>query len=400
MTHSRRSGRKLAAGGLVAIVGAGAGLSMAISGFAGLELFVAYAGMGAFLAFRRPRSPLGWLLMLTGCGLALGNARVDADPALLVSGTSDVGLALASWSNSDAWALAIAGMIGLALLFPSGRLPRGRMAWVVGLGSAATMTLVCLIALGPTVNVTAVSGTNVDLPNPLAVASRAGLWKIVPPLGLLYFGLLAIWVAATLGLLARFVRATGLERLQYRWLVAAIVLVVITNGSWGVLNELNGPQQNLALFGVLVAYPTVPIAIGVAVLRYRLYEIDRIISRSVEWALLTAILAAVFAGLVVTLQALARPVTGESQLAVAASTLAVFALFGPIRRRVQAFVDRRFDRARYDAVRVTEGFSTRLRDGLDIDTVTGELASTTVSALRPASVSIWLRRHEADAPIR
>jgi hypothetical protein len=93
-------------------------------------------------------------------------------------------------------------------------------------------------------------------------------------------------------------------------------------------------------------------------------------------------------------------VTGESQLAVAASTLAVFALFGPIRRRVQAFVDRRFDRARYDAVRVTEGFSTRLRDGLDIDTVTGELASTTVSALRPASVSIWLRRHEADAPIR
>jgi hypothetical protein len=376
-------------------VSAGAVLSAAIAGVPGLELFVAYAGMGAFLSVRRPRNPLGWLLVLTGCGLALGNARVDANPTTLAARTSDLGIAMVSWANSDGWALAFVGIIGLALLFPSGRLAPGRMAWVAWSSGAVALTLACLVAAGPSVNVTGANGGNVSLPNPLAIAPDSGLWRAVPPLDMLYTALFAIVAAAAAGLLARFRGARGMERLQYRWLVAATVLVVITNGTWAALHfAFPGSYESYAIAALLVAYPAIPVAIGIAVLRYRLYEIDRIISRTLGYAILTAILAGVFAGAVLGLQALLRPITQESQVAVAASTLLVAALFGPIRRRVQGLVDRRFDRSRYDAARVADGFGARLRDRLELDAVSAELASTAHAALRPASVSVWVREPE------
>jgi hypothetical protein len=397
-THRVARTALLAGAGLA--VSTGAVLSAAIGGVAGLELFVAYAGMGVFLAVRRPRNPLGWLLALTGCGLALGNARVDADPTTLVSGTTNLGLAVVSWANSDGWALAFVGVIGIALLFPSGRLVPGRMAWVGWSIGAVALALAFLVAAGPSVKVTDVNGGNVSLPNPLAIAPDSGLWGAVPPLDLLYTALFAIVAAATAGLLARFRGASGIERLQYRWLVAAIVLVVITNGTWAALHfAFRGPYESYASAALVVAYPLVPVAIGIAVLRYRLYEIDRIISRTLGYAILTAILAGVFAGAVLGLQAVLRPITAESQVAVAASTLLVAALFGPIRRRVQAIVDRRFDRSRYDAARVADGFGARLRDRLELDAVSAELASTAHAALRPASVSVWVReRGRANDP--
>ena len=400
MTLARRSRPRLIAAALLAIVGAGAGLSMAISDLAGLELFVAYAGMGAFLVLRRPRNALGWLLMLTGCGLALGNARFDADPAVLSSGAIDPGVAMAAWANSDGWAFAFAGIIGLASLFPSGRLAQGWMARAERLGGAAVVTLTGLIVLGPRIVADRVSGGSVNLPNPLAMAPDAGFWQVTPSLDLLYTALFAIFAAATLGLLSRFLRSTGLERQQYRWLVAAVVLVVITNGTWAVLHlVLHSPGENLAFAAVLVAYPAVPVAIGVAVMRYRLYEIDRIISRTLAYAAVTLILGGVFAVAVVGLQTLTLPVIGESELAVAASTLLVAAMFGPLRRRVQTAVDRRFNRTRYDAALVASGFGARLRDRFDVDAIRGELASTAHAAFDPGAVSVWVRspaRHQGQ----
>ncbi len=149
--------------------------------------------------------------------------------------------------------------------------------------------------------------------------------------------------------------------------------------------------DNLSTFLVFTGLLATPVAIGIAILRYRLYEIDRLISRTIGWAAVTGILAAVFVVLVVTLQALLTPITDESTIAVAASTLVAFALFQPLRRRVQHAVDRRFDRARYDGERVSAAFAERLRDQVDLVGLERDLGSTVSAALSPASTVVWLR---------
>ncbi len=203
-----------------------------------------------------------------------------------------------------------------------------------------------------------------------------------------------VFVVGVVGLLIRWRRSVGLIRLQYRWLVAAIVLVAIANTAWAVATlalsmDTNGP----AFSAVVIAYVCVPAAIGIAVVRYRLYEIDRIISRTIGWALVTGLLVAVFIGGVLALQALLTDVTQGQTLAVAASTLVAFALFQPVRRRVQRAVDRRFDRARYDGERTTAAFAERLRDEVDLVTLAAELQGTVGAAVRPTISSLWLREN-------
>ncbi len=378
---------------LVAIVGSV--LSFVLAGVVGLGLFVAYAGIGAFLALRLPHNGLGWMLMLLGCGLALGNARVDGDPALLPLGSMGAGQALAVWANGSGWALAFTGIVGLVLLFPDGRLQPGPWRWIGRLVAGTTVLLACLIMLGPTASITIGSGrgTTLDVPNPLAVAPGAPVWNAVPNTTLLYSTLFATFGVGVIGLLARFLKASTRERLQLRWLVTAIVLVVGVNGCWAVAElVLHSPLAGVAFAATLIAYSAVPVAIAIAVLRYRLYEIDRIISRTLGYAIVTVILGATFAGLVLGLQVLARPMVGSSQVAVAVSTLAVAALFGPLRGRVQRTVDRRFYRSRYDAVELSEGLAARMRDHVDLDAVRGELISTADAAFQPTAVSVWVRR--------
>ena len=373
----------------------GSVLSLVLAGVVGLGLFVAYAGIGAFLALRLPHNGLGWMLMLLGSGLALGNARVDGDPALLSLGSMDAGQALAVWANGSGWALAFSGIVGLVLLFPDGRLQPGPWRWIGRLVAGTTVVLACLIMLGPTANITLGSGRGMtlDVPNPLAVAPGAAVWNAVPDTTLLYSTLFATFSVGMIGLLARFLKASPGERLQLRWLVSAIVLVAGVNGCWAVVElVLHSPLAGVAFAATLIAYSAVPIAIAIAILRYRLYEIDRIISRTLGYAIVTVILGATFAGLVLGLQALARPLVGSSQVAVAVSTLAVAALFGPLRVRVQRTVDRRFYRSRYDAMQLSEGLATRLRDDLDLEAVRGELMSTADAAFQPASVAVWVRR--------
>lgn len=194
-------------------------------------------------------------------------------------------------------------------------------------------------------------------------------------------------------LVVRWRRGSTLERTQIKWVAAASVVLLVGEIASLLTFDPTNPLGNPITFAAAtLCTAVVPLAMGVAILRYRLYEIDRLISRTIGWAIVTGLLVAVFAGAVVGLQALLAGFTQGQTLAVAASTLVAFALFQPVRRQVQRAVDRRFDRARYDAERTAGAFADRLRDETDIETVTADLTATTRAALAPAGLGIWIRR--------
>jgi hypothetical protein len=194
---------------------------------------------------------------------------------------------------------------------------------------------------------------------------------------------------AVAAVIVRMRRSVGVERAQLKWFVAANIAV----GAFWTLSLAGVARPNPTIFDVLAAgsLSLPPIAVGVAILRYRLFEIDRIISRTLSWAAVTGLLGAVFVGLVVGLQALSADITGTNTLAVAASTLAVAALFQPLRRRIQSAVDRRFNRARYDAQRTTDAFSEQLRNEVDLVRLRAAVVDTVEEAVRPVRATVWLR---------
>jgi hypothetical protein len=207
-------------------------------------------------------------------------------------------------------------------------------------------------------------------------------------------------VLAVASLLVRYRRGSGIERAQLKWFAAvatvtgvAALVNIATNSSsgapasTGILGSISAASNVLLFVGLAV----LPLAIGIAVLRYRLYEIDRLISRTLGWGVLTLILGGAFVGLVLGLQAILAPFTGSNELAVAGSTLLVFSLFQPLRSRVQGLVDRRFNRARYDARQALDAFSARLRDEVDLDTLQESLLTLVEATLEPTTVSLWLR---------
>ena len=206
------------------------------------------------------------------------------------------------------------------------------------------------------------------------------------------FGFLVAPLAAIAALVSHYRQASGIVRLQMRWFVAAIALlwcgVVLDQLASGVWPEAQGlpGAPGIAL---------VPVTLAVAVLRYRLYEIDRVVSRTIGWAIVTALLAGVLVGGIVILQAVLAPFTNENTIAVAASTLVAFALFQPLRRRVQRAVDRRFDRARYDSQGTADAFAHRLRSETDMTAVLGDLSSTTGASVAPVSLGVWIRSVES-----
>jgi len=247
-------------------------------------------------------------------------------------------------------------------------------------------------ALAPSIPVTAQDGTELRGPNLLSPFGGDG--NATPPPGAVLIGTMipiAVLVAAVADLLRRYRRAVGIERLQMRWLLSAAIFVVCSIGIGLASFAIGGPQLGvIAWLPALFAYPTVALAIGVAILRYRLYDIDRIVSRTLSWGLVTGTILALFWVLVVGLQtALARFIeTGT--IVVAISTLVAAALFQPIRHRIQQAVDRRFDRARYDGQRTAAAFADRLRIGVDLDALVADLTATADEAVRPTSASLWL----------
>ena len=363
-----------------------AGLSeLGIPVAANLPLLVAVvsaATVGAVLASRRPRHPVGWLLLAAGlseqCTNLIGeyvHYGVMGRPGGLPGASY-----LSGFYNSGT-VLMMACISFVALLTPTGSLPSPRWRWWARVVAAATVVLVAAAALDPHPLVP----EDPTFKNPLAAPALVGLLAAAAAVSAAI--LLAGLVAAAGSLVVRYRRARGTERQQLRWLalaaaVAAVALLV------AVAAAVLGGSLSVVLVAAGVSVALLPLATGAAILRYRLYDLDRIISRTLAWGLLTVLLGGGYALVVLGLgQLLGR----DSSLVVAGATLAVAAVFQPARRRIQAAVDQRFNRRRHDAARIIEAFGARLRDQVDLDTLTAELLAVMDQTMEPTQASLWLR---------
>jgi hypothetical protein len=337
--------------------------------------------VGALVAARRPRHPVGWLLLLFGGTIAF-SGLATAYAALSTAGRSAPGAALALVID-DGLFIVWPSCIGFILLLtPDGRLPSRRWRpWAVAATVAPVVFLVTVV-LWPL----PLDPPNQDIVSPLALPAAA--LRILGPLRLVTVILPQLnVVAGAIALVVRFRRARGLQRQQLRWVALAGWLSLA--GALAVLAGMAIDEEAIFV-GAATAYAIVlPLAVGAAVTRYRLYDLDRIISRTVAYGVLTVLLGA---GYAVVALVLGQFVGGQRSLVVAAATLAVAAAFQPARRRVQRMVDRRFDRRRYDAARTIEGFSARLRQEVNLDTLTVELLHVVDQTMQPATAEVWLRR--------
>ncbi len=335
-------------------------------------IFLAFPIVGALIATRQPRNAIGWLFLTTGLGRAVDFAFLGYATHTLVEAPGSLpGGALAALVADLAWVPSLLAATALLfLLFPHGRLPSRRWRPFVWLIGAVTLAYVVATAFnaGPLYYFP-------DIENPLGLADTTA---VVDAAGVVAIGLILVAVAS---LVARFRHSRGQERQQLKWLVYAASLLFF---STPLQPFLEGVISDV-LFGFLISL--LPIAVGIAILRHRLYDIDLVIRRTLVYAVLTATLGATYLGSVL----LVSLAVGESGFAVAVSTLAVAALFRPALTRIQAVVDRRFYRRRYDASRTLEAFGARLRDELDLETLTTDLRGVVRDTVQPSHVSVWLR---------
>jgi hypothetical protein len=385
--------------GAVALVAAGptgepsgSGLSGFTQIFAGLAVDVmVFASVGAILVLRRPGNRVGLvlvaaavLMLMTFLGFILGAVLTSARGASdLVGGIASLLGGLGIYPT-----LIVAGP-ALALVFPDGHLPGPRWRWPV-------LMIVAMLVLGGALVLVRPGPMGASLAiNPVGMTGIPWLEAVAPigeSLGAIALPLSLILAVAAVVVRAR--RSRGMEREQLKWFVAANVMVAV----FLTLSLADGASEPTVFDVTAVCSLSLPpIAVGIAVLRYRLYEIDRLISCTVSWAAITGVLLAVFAVLVVGLQAALAGLTQGDTLAVAASTLMAFALFQPVRRRVQRTVDRRFDRARYDGERTAAAFAERLRDQVDLAELEIDIAATVAAALRPSSTELWIRERDGAA---
>jgi len=357
-----------------------------IAGGATWVPFLAFATVGAVILARRPGNRIGWLCWAIGFAITLSFWGSKPVWAVLADQDRSSAWALLPQLGTMAWLGTLLGLLPfLVLLFPTGRLLSRRwrpVAWSLGLVLGLYLTA-RLLTPGPID-----PGLAENPQNPLGLESAEGFLRLVQTLAGVAAPVLAL--AALASMVVRFRRARGEERQQLKWFAFVVAADLVLIPGVGEVAQRVAP-----VLGELVVFPVtismIPIAIGVAVLKYRLYDIDRVINRTLVYGLLTVLLGAVYTAGVFGLGQLLNPVTGESALAVAASTLAVAALFQPARRRVQAAVDRRFNRRRYDAAKTIEAFSTRLRDQIDLDTLSTELLAIVNQTMEPTRVSLWLR---------
>jgi hypothetical protein len=339
-------------------------------------LSLAFLTVGAFLAGRRPANAVGWLLLGWGMVMAFGSLTgAYVDRGLVRDPGTVPGPEWLAWAEAVVWHPAFGLLAFLLLLFPHGRLPSPRWRPFAWLTVAVYLSLSLSAAFSPKAILLYYPQATPPLRVPWAgLADTAFDW--------LLGGQLLLLATALLSLVLRLRRARGEERQQVKWFVYTVVTVVVV---FVATTLALGAGYLFPLFGLI------PVSVAIAVFRYRLYEIDRLINRTLVYGLLTALLASVYAAGVFLLGRLLDPATGDSALAVAASTLTVAALFQPVRRRLQAVVDRRFNRRRYDAARTVERFSDRLRDHVDLDTLSAELLAVVGQTVQPASASLWLR---------
>ena len=343
--------------------------------------FTAFATIGWLIAVRRPEAPLGWLFLGIGVLTSIGVVTDGVAQLGLHRGWAPHGIVLLSaWVQMWYWY----PLLGMAtaytlLLFPSG-LPSRRWRPVLCALTLALAAMVVTAAIAPTIEF-----GKQQVPNPIGVASD---WKDVensPVFNVAGLVLMACLAASVVSLGIRFRRSRGLERAQLKWFFLGAALLGVF-----VITALMSPSFNNSKADDLSApfvFTAMPVACGLAILRYRLYDIDRVVSRTVTYATVTACVVGGYVGLVALFESV---VGSSSSVAVAASTLAAAAAFQPLRRRVQRGVDRRFDRAAYDARRTVEAFSAQLRDEVDVDAVREDLLKTVTSAIAPATISVWV----------
>jgi uncharacterized membrane protein YhdT len=367
----------------------------------GQALFLVFPLVGALIASRRPENPIGWLCLVDGLLWTTTNMLDYHSLYVMASPGSvpfPVGLA---GVNHWLWVPTV-GLLGtyVFLLFPDGRLPSRRwrpLAWLSGV-VIASGSLGLMLSPGP-----------LDMPrgirNPFGL--EAAPWVAVAAYAILPLLPLCM-LASALSLVMRYRRSRGDVRQQIKWIAFAASLVALTY-LIAIVALFIHPSEiwfaaglplwlDLIEYAALLSITSVPIAIGFAVLKYRLYDIDLIINRTLVYGSLTGALALVYFGGVTVTQALFRNITGQEQLpqlVIVASTLVIAALFNPLRRRIQSFIDRRFYRAKYDARKILEAFSVRLREETDLEALNEELVEVVRETMQPAHVSLWLRPEKA-----
>jgi hypothetical protein len=370
----------------------------------GAVLIFIFPTVGVLVAAAQPRNPIGWVLL--GIGVNFGLLFLT-DPYIWYAYVAEPGSLwrpdLVVAITSSLWIPAV-GLMGsfLILLFPNGRLLSKRwtaFAWAAGINLTVQFVVTPFLPL----TLRDISSGNPEVPrspNPLGIQALqpvAGAWEFGVALIALSFLISAV------SLVLRFRRSRGRERLQLKWMAAAGAVVAVfflfflltsfLTHELKVNDPLVSLLESVLANAIGIFFPLIPIAMGIAILRHRLYDIDIIINRALVYGVLTTLLASVYVAGVVGMGGLVRGLGGDSDnsLVIAATTLLVAGLFGPARARVQRFIDRRYYRHKYDAVKTVESFSARLRDEIDLDQLCMDLVETVTSTMQPARVSVWLR---------
>ncbi len=339
-----------------------------------------YAVVGVVVAWRRSANAIGWLFLLIGVTGTTGCLGVTY--AAFAASTGSPGAAIAAWYTSCEVVFGSGLIVNVfVLLFPTGRVPSRRWVPVLAAGLTGMALSTVRFALAP--------GELIAFPleNPFGVADAAATFWLVGDIGIALQVVAACAAVGSVGV--RLMRADHVERQQLKWMGAAVSILLVG----AVLSGIQGVGRST--FGSTagsLALNSIPIAAGIAILRYRLYDIDVLVNRALVYGGTTAMVGAAFFGGIVLLEALLRPFTGGNELAVAGSTLVCFALFQPLRSRVQVAVDRRFYHSRYDAARTLDEFSERLRDEVDLDAVRRGLLKAVHDTVQPSQASLWLRR--------
>jgi len=381
----------IAVGGLV--LWAVSGVSITALAFPDPGIALTFPLVGAVIASRRPENPVGWIMLAVGLGGSLTMASSVYGDAALLPGSSLPGGAWADWIANWAWAPTYLVLVTLLVpLFPDGR-PASRR-WRLEVSAALVVVAVNVLAgaLVPTIS-TPVPGVRV--PNPLGVGGWAHAVQGLQVVSV--FAGIALMVVCVVGLVRRFRGSRGVLRLQLSWFTFGFVVglaFMIVNIAASGSDRTEPPIAVVAGVISSAGFGFVAVAVGIAVFRYRLYAIDRIVSRTVSYFLLTALLVGMYGLIVVGVGAL----TGGSDnpVLIAGATLLVAALFGPLRRRLQGAIDRRLYRRRYDAELVLGAFAAKLRDEIDLVALSAELRTTVAQAVQPSRVSVWIRRGEVS----
>jgi hypothetical protein len=385
----------LAGASLVSQLGSKNAFQLALDMWYRLAMPVIFATVAALIVSRQPRNMIGWLLMGPVAMVLLVGPIQNAIERLAPSDPAPtLPLLLMVWMSSWSWLLLIFPLLYIPLLFPNGRPPTPRWRWV----SVAAMLWAGFFVLIATFvgRISANTSPDLEFDNPIGILGEQIAELLVSAWVVGLDTLIVLCVAA---LFIRYRHANDTERNQIKWLLyaGAVFVVVYIGGNVAEVNESTSLGGNIFQVFFALSLVAIPVAIGIAILRYRLYDIDLIINRTLVYSTLTLILGLVYIGCIIVSRTLVAPLIGGSDVAIVASTLAIAALFNPLRKRIQSFIDKRFYRRKYDAAKVLGAFGTTARDETDLERLTAEMLKVVDETMQPEFVGLWLREPEREA---